>query len=85
MFEASATNAWENATPKINSAIETMRAVYETEICRLDLLQRLKGLSIKNEIEELTQDKKDLEKYLAASVIRLDSVRLIYHGPDNVF
>ena len=85
MFEASATHARESATPKINSAIETMRAVYDAEISRLDLLQRLKGLSIKNEIEELTRDKKDLEKYLAASVIRLDSVRLIYHGPDNVF
>jgi ATP-dependent helicase HepA len=85
MFEASAIHTRENADPQINSAIETMRAVYDAEIGRLDLLQRLKGLSIKNEIEELTRDKKDLEKYLAASVIRLDSVRLIYHGPDNVF
>jgi hypothetical protein len=71
--------------PKINGAIETMHKVYDREIERMEFLQLHKGLSAKTEIQGLVDDKKDLQKYLNESTLRLDSVRLIYHGPNDVF
>jgi ATP-dependent helicase HepA len=85
MFETSKVSAHAAMVPKINGAIETMHKVYDREIERMEFLQLHKGLSAKTEIQGLVDDKKDLQKYLNESTLRLDSVRLIYHGPNDVF
>jgi hypothetical protein len=81
IYETSKSEAQTSAQPKINEALQSMRSVYEKEIERMEILQERSGDVAKTERAGLFADKADLEKYLSQSVVRLDAIRLIYHGP----
>ena len=57
----------------------------DKEIGRMQFLLERNGESARSEIECLVREKADLERYLAASTVRLDAVRLIYQGNPGEF
>jgi hypothetical protein len=57
-----------------------MRTMLDKEIGRMQFLLDRNGVSARNEIECLAREKTDLGKYLAASTVRLDAVRIICKG-----
>ena len=80
MFDMSARSAREMSLPVINNALKAMRTMLDKEIGRMQFLLERSGGAALNEIEILDREKSELEKYLAASTIRLDAVRLICRG-----
>ncbi len=80
MIETSKESAHEMALPVIDTALKAMRTLLDKEIGRMVFLQERNGAAARAEIECLVKEKNDLEKYLAASTIRLDAVRLIFRG-----
>jgi ATP-dependent helicase HepA len=80
MFDISARCAHELSLPVITNAIKAMQTMLDKEIGRMQFLLDRNGVSARNEIECLVLEKINLGKYLAASTVRLDAVRLIYQG-----
>jgi ATP-dependent helicase HepA len=80
MFDISARCAHELSLPVITNAIKAMQTMLDKEISRMQFLLERNVASAQNEIECLVREKTDLGKYLAASTVRLDAVRLIYRG-----
>jgi ATP-dependent helicase HepA len=80
MFDISARCAHELSLPVITDAIKAMRTMLDKEIGRMQFLLDRNGVSARNEIECLAREKTDLGKYLAASTVRLDAVRIICKG-----
>jgi ATP-dependent helicase HepA len=80
MFERSAPLAHEVSRIVIDGAVMAMHSMLDKEIERMRFLMGRNGETARHEIECLVRQRGDLEKYLAASTIRLDAVRLIYQG-----
>lgn len=83
MVEASRASAHEMALPVIDKAVKAMKALLDKEIARMQFLQERNGAAARDEIECFAKEKAELEKYLAASTVRLDAVRLIFRGPSE--
>jgi ATP-dependent helicase HepA len=65
------------AGSKIEQSIRTMKNVMNEEIDRLIYLRRMNHSVSDMEIEQCTQEKEALEKYLKSSQVRLDSIRVV--------
>jgi Superfamily II DNA/RNA helicases, SNF2 family len=83
MFDKSNASAHELSLPVISNAIQAMQSMLDKEIGRMLFLRERNGTTTRAEIECLFKEKTELEKYLAASTVRLDSVRLIFRGPSE--
>ena len=80
MQEKAEAFAADAAKPLIERSLSTMRKAFDEEIDRLLHLQE-KDLSFPTwEMELCRKEKDSLEKYLAASRVRCDSIRVIWRG-----
>jgi ATP-dependent helicase HepA len=78
MLEKSNAAADSRIAPVIDASVASMKADYEHEIGRLRFFQEHKGTAA--EIERLSRERDDLEKYLRVPQIRLDAIRVIWRG-----
>jgi ATP-dependent helicase HepA len=80
MLEATNAIAVDMAKPVIKQSMESMTTMLTEEISRLRDLQRINASVPVQEIEECELEKESLKKYINNARVRLDSIRVIWHG-----
>ncbi|MBD3420221.1 MAG: RNA polymerase-associated protein RapA [Chitinivibrionales bacterium] len=81
MAEQSRAYAAEQAEPLMRAAIAQMNSTLQSEIDRLTWLHKVNPAVPGEEIELCMQERDELHRYLSTSGLRLDSLRVIWHGP----
>ena len=85
MLEAARLIAQQQADERINQTVDEIRVTLQHEIQRMRQLQQINGNVRPEEIETAIAHESALVNAIQDARLRLDAVRLIWHGPGGMF